>query len=189
MRQLLGFVLFLFCFLVACQSGQESANDQMNEQTAISEIDFFKTTFVSAWKRSEDYTLELANTMPEADFQFRPVDSIYTYSEQFTHCIQFAGGQLANYFTNGDNPFKDRDLGAVSKAEVLEALKEMYAYVAKVAEEADKTALSETINFLGDEIPAWRLFEIINNHNIHHRGQAIIYLRAKGIKPPGFVGW
>ena len=187
-----GFILIFF--LIACQSGEEVSTDQILEQetldsATLSEIGYFKTSFLSAWKRSEDYTLKLADAMPAADFQFRPVDSIYTYAEQFTHCMEFSGGQLAGYLTNGDNPFKDRDFEAMSKVEVMEGLEEMYDYVAKIMEDADAVTLAEPINFLGDEIPTWRMFEIINHHNIHHRGQAIIYLRAKGIKPPGFVGW
>ncbi|MCU0354066.1 MAG: DinB family protein [Cytophagales bacterium] len=29
----------------------------------------------------------------------------------------------------------------------------------------------------------------MENHIIHHRGQAIVYLRLKGIRPEGYVGW
>nr|NIM13383.1 DinB family protein [Candidatus Aminicenantes bacterium]NIM80034.1 DinB family protein [Candidatus Aminicenantes bacterium]NIO82289.1 DinB family protein [Candidatus Aminicenantes bacterium]NIQ68157.1 DinB family protein [Candidatus Aminicenantes bacterium] len=32
-------------------------------------------------------------------------------------------------------------------------------------------------------------FMTIRDHVAHHRGQMVIYLRLKGIKPPQYVGW
>jgi uncharacterized damage-inducible protein DinB len=29
----------------------------------------------------------------------------------------------------------------------------------------------------------------MENHIIHHRGQAIVYLRLNGVKPKGYFGW
>ncbi|MEM6517680.1 MAG: DinB family protein, partial [Bacteroidota bacterium] len=36
------------------------------------------------------------------------------------------------------------------------------------------------------------VFKIMNftiDHVTHHRGQATIYLRMNGIKPPDYIGW
>lgn len=30
---------------------------------------------------------------------------------------------------------------------------------------------------------------LMHDHQAHHIGQLIVYLRLKGIKPPGYVGW
>lgn len=30
---------------------------------------------------------------------------------------------------------------------------------------------------------------LLHDHQTHHIGQVIVYLRLKGIKPPAYVGW
>jgi len=30
---------------------------------------------------------------------------------------------------------------------------------------------------------------LLNDHQTHHRGQLVVYLRLNGIKPPAYIGW
>lgn len=155
----------------------------------IVEVQQFKSTFVPAWERSKAYTIKLAEAMPSDDFQYRLLDSVFTFSEQFTHSIQFAGGQMAAHVTPGNNPFQGKDWDAMSKEDVLGELEGMYDTVGKVLIDTPEDSLTVMITFAGQELPRWRMFQIIENHTIHHRGQAIMYLREKGIQPPGYPGW
>jgi uncharacterized damage-inducible protein DinB len=53
----------------------------------------------------------------------------------------------------------------------------------------DQVRLLEEIEFGKEKIPAWRMFTIVENHLIHHRGQTIVYLRLNNIVPKGYFGW
>ena len=174
------------CLLVA--SALLFSAHQWNRNRQAAETEAFRTEFLAAWQRSEAYTLDIAGAMPEADFNYRYCDTVFTFATQFTHCATFTCGQVAGR-TGVKNPYEGRKLKGLTKAQVLAELKAMYAFVAKTARELPADKLYRQEPFAGGEIPVWRLFYAMENHIIHHRGQAIVYLRLKGIRPKGYVGW
>jgi uncharacterized damage-inducible protein DinB len=64
-----------------------------------------------------------------------------------------------------------------------------YDWVEKVVTETHTEKLLQMENYAGGQIPIWRLFCALENHIIHHRGQAICYLRLNGVTPEGYIGW
>jgi uncharacterized damage-inducible protein DinB len=58
-----------------------------------------------------------------------------------------------------------------------------------VLAEMDQKKLYAEIEFGKELIPAFRMFTIVENHLIHHRGQTIVYLRLNGEVPKGCFGW
>lgn len=161
---------------------------QWNQNRRTTEADAFRKDFLAAWQRSEEYTLAIAEAMPERDFNYRYCDTVFTFSTQFTHCVSFTCGQIAGR-TGVKNPYEGRKLKDLTKAQVLAELKSMYAFIARTAQELPAEKLYSKEPYAGGEIPVWRLFYAMENHIIHHRGQAIVYLRLKGIRPKGYVGW
>ena len=77
----------------------------------------------------------------------------------------------------------------LSKAKLEKELRGFYEWVRKVVRDAPAEKLDEMTSFGSEDIPLWRLFYALENHIIHHRGQAVCYLRLNGITPIGFVGW
>jgi uncharacterized damage-inducible protein DinB len=53
----------------------------------------------------------------------------------------------------------------------------------------DKDDLSTQVDFFAGPKTKLQILNIIQDHVTHHRGQLIVYLNLKGIKPPEYVGW
>ena len=77
----------------------------------------------------------------------------------------------------------------LNKAEAIGELNKMYAYVRKVIETTPDEQLLGKVDFAKDQIFGWQLIYAMENHIIHHRGQCVVYLRLKNIKPVGYYGW
>ena len=153
------------------------------------ELKAFLEEFSPAWKRSQEYTLTGFNQMPEEHLDFHYTPEAMTFRTQFVHCITFTAMQLAGRLEI-KNPYENKkDWGKLTKAQVADELKGFYAWVEKVAGETSPERLSKQEGFAGGKIQAWQFFYAMENHIIHPRGQAICYLRLKGITPEGYVGW
>jgi len=143
----------------------------------------------TAWLRSEKMTLINVEQMPPEFFTFKYTDEAMSFAEQWRHCVIYTCGQLAGR-TGLKNPYKDVKLPVqMPKEEVIKELKNMYTFVRQSIDKLPNKKLFATCDFAGDKIPIWRLFYALENHIIHHRGQCIVYLRLKGVKPKGFYGW
>ncbi|MFN3850781.1 MAG: DinB family protein [Spirosomataceae bacterium] len=153
----------------------------------------FKDEFEPAWKSSEEYTLKVYNQMPEDKMDWKYTPESFSWRTQFVHCIDFTASQICGRL-GIKNPYdekaKQKDFWKkLSKAELGEELKGFYAWVLQVVSETKPEQLAQLEGYAGDKIPVWRLLYALENHIIHHRGQAICYLRLNGITPVGYIGW
>jgi len=180
----------------AKNTSDTAITDQPLRQTKVVEstpkdIVSFKQEFLRAWKRSEDYTLTVFEQMPEQHLNFKYTPESFSFRFQFVHCIIFTANQVAVRmgipfpYENRKRDYWDK----CTKAEISKELHDFYAWVAKTVQEASVEKLLEEEKFAGDTIAKWQLMMALENHIIHHRGQAIVYLRLKGVTPVGYVGW
>ena len=156
-----------------------------NEKTS------FSTEFEAAWKNSREYTLKIFNQMPEDKLDFKYTPESFSWRTQFVHCINFSAAQLCGRLSL-ENPFEKREKGywkELTKIQLETELNAFYDWINKIIYELPDEILNKKEAYSGDEIPVWRLFYALENHIIHHRGQAICYLRLNGITPIGYIGW
>ncbi len=143
----------------------------------------------AAWLRSETMTLANVEQMPPEFFTFKYTKEAMSFAEQWRHCVIYTCGQLAGR-AGIKNPYEDVKLPVqMPKDDVIQELKNMYAFIRKSIEELSDRQLLANCDFAGDTIPLWRLFYALENHIIHHRGQCVVYLRLNGVVPKGFYGW
>ena len=136
----------------------------------------------NAWAAAKRNITESADQMPEADYAFKPVDTVRSFGAILAHV---AG---ANYVfcapARGDKTAYEEDRiekTAKTKAEIIKALNESIAYCdAAYNAMNDKTA-GELVT--GSAARAQRL---INNagHLQEHYGNLVTYFRIKGMVPP-----
>lgn len=144
---------------------------------------------LEAWIMSEKMTLITAGQMPANSFDYRYTPEAMTFAEQWRHCCQFTVSQLAGRL-GVINPYQTRGLPkTMTKQQVLDELKTMYAFVRQTITAVPDAKLLEMDDYLGDKIPNWRLLYAMENHLIHHRGQCMVYLRLQGVTPEGYLGW
>lgn len=156
---------------------------------AASAQSYFGSEYQSVWIRSGEYTLEVAEAMPEENYSFKPEGGSMTFQEQMIHISQnlsflsakITGVQTVSLTSNSDI--------SLDKKAVIADLKKSVELVAQLIQKVDKATLQEKINFGGEEMSKENIFYLMRDHMAHHRGQAILHLRMNGINAPAYRGW
>ncbi len=139
-----------------------------------------QSAFLKHLKTSRDFTLKVADQMPEADYAFRLTPPQMSFAEQMVHLTQALDEFIAPFSGQKPNPAKP---ASMSKKDVTEFVRKSFdATITKVAkltpQQLSKSYAGEEGNMTGLEL----LMEMLD-HTTHHRASAEMYLRAKGIKP------
>ena len=147
-----------------------------------------QANIIEAWQKSKTMTLTIVEQMPEECFGFKYTPEAMSFAEQFRHCAVYTYGQMAGRIKQ-KNPFeKGKPIVKLSKAETIEITTQLYDTVMGWAKNMSQEDLLKMTDFSGEPIPTWQLFQAMENHIIHHRGQAIVYLRLNGITPKAYYG-
>lgn len=148
----------------------------------------YLTDFQKKWKNARDYTIELALLMPEKHYRFKPTSEVKSFQGQMIHLI---GNMtwLSTDYLGGSGFEKDLKQEVYTKDEVIDLLKEGFDYAAQAVENLKLEDLEEVVEFFAGPMTKRQILNLMTDHVTHHRGQAIIYVRLKNIKPPRYRGW
>ncbi len=152
-----------------------------------------KQALVKHWKTSGEFSVAVAEAMPEDSYNFAPNAEEMGFGVLMIH---FANGNVNTFkaVTGLDGPALPQNLaaalkskGSVEKAAVVQFLKDSVAYCEKALAALEPAQLDKMIGPEGPRQTSvreriWSAF----THTAHHRGQAEVYLRVKNIKPPGY---
>ncbi len=135
------------------------------------------------WKKSKEYTLAIAEQMPAGDYTFKPNPEEMSFGEQMAH-IANANGYFFSLLSGGKSPIGKP--ANYEKDTVIALLNQSFDYAIKAVETATPAQMAKTYkspdgNMTGTEIVYFGL-----DHTTHHRGQCVVYLRVKGIKPADY---
>ncbi len=156
----------------------------------------FADSFSKVLLHAKEYTLEVAEAMPEDGYTFRPTDSVRSFGEQMAH-IGMSSKFILNTFIKGEKTDFDpaasekleKELG-MSKTEVVKLLNEAFDDVIEKLKSMNNESLDSTfVLFFDPSNPVFTKeqgFLFIRDHITHHRGQAIVSLRMKGEKAPSY---
>jgi hypothetical protein len=152
-----------------------------------------KDALVKHWKVTGDFTIAVARLMPAEHYGFRPVAEELSFGQLM---VQIAGANI-NACSNASGlarmeipapilqAVKDEQKN-VDKELALQFLSDSFDYcnraVAAMTPEKLDALVGGNRKMTGFEW-LWAYF----THTAHHRGQAEVYLRVKGIKPPDYV--
>jgi uncharacterized damage-inducible protein DinB len=154
---------------------------------ALSEEDI-KAQLVKEWERAKVFTNEYLEVMPPNKYTFKAQDSIRNFAQQMLH---MAG---ANIFLMGaatdapPPPLFSREMeqrtSAQSKDSVTFYVNKSYDYCIEAVKNLPLDKWGETKKLFGFTETRFALMIKAFEHQTHHRGQATIYIRAAGYKPP-----
>ncbi|RPA67791.1 DinB family protein [Cyclobacteriaceae bacterium YHN15] len=150
---------------------------------------FFTSHYPQVWERATEYTLEVAKAMPAENFGFKPEEDAMTFGGQLLHIVDNISF-LTKLISGESKTFYDRTKAEeLSKDQILEILKKANDYVGKLIVEISTDDLNAGIEFRNLEMSKENIFYLLRDHQVHHRGQCIVYLRMAGVKAPSYVGW
>ncbi|MDX1940008.1 MAG: DinB family protein [Saprospiraceae bacterium] len=139
-------------------------------------------------KNATAYTLEIAELMPEEYYDFKPVAEEMSFKEQLLHIIGNANWLISSYL-GGKALTQDLKKKDYTKAEVIAIMKEGFGNAAETLANLKSEQLEEPVKFFAGDMNKRQIMTLLNDHHTHHRGQIIVYLRLKGVKPPQYKGW
>ncbi len=150
--------------------------------------DVFIKEFEKKWKNAAEYTIEMAEAMPEEFYDFKPAEDSRTFEDQLLHMMSnmvwLSSSYLSNSTFSGDLKKED-----YTKEEIVALLKEATNFSAQVVSNMVAGDLEHEVDFFAGPMTKRQILVLMNDHLTHHRGQIIVYLRIKGIKPPRYRGW
>ena len=127
-------------------------------------------------------SIAVAEAMPPEDYAFRPHSESMTFGELMAH-IATTNYQFCAGLKDADAPKlpspKDKD-------SVVKFLSDSFEYCGGVIPALTSEQLSRAHSSPDGHLPGKEILLAMYIHVAHHRGQAEIYLRVKGIKPPSY---
>ena len=128
-------------------------------------------------------SVAVAESMPADQYDYRPHPESMTYGQLMSHIavtnFQFCAG-LADAASPGLPAPTD-------KSGVVKLLKDSFAYCETVIPKLTEASLTAKHNSPDGRLTGWEVLLAMFVHTAHHRGQAEIYLRNKGIRPPSYM--
>ncbi len=138
------------------------------------------SALVNHWKTSKKYVIALAEQMPDADYSFKPNAAEMSFGQQMAH-IATANAFFFSALTGQKDPIAKPT--KFDKATVLKVLNDSYDFCISALAATKHERLHETIDSPEGKMSGLELLIFATDHTAHHRGQCIVYLRAKNIKP------
>jgi uncharacterized damage-inducible protein DinB len=142
--------------------------------------------FIEQWRISKEFTIAVAEKMPAEHYDFKPTPEQFSFAEQMAH---LAMSSLYRFAQLTGEQFKPpaKDL---SKPAVIRLLNESFDYVlAKLPSITAEQTTGKTFDVKWEGRPVANGREMMLNmfmHVAHHRAQAEVYMRLKGIAPPTY---
>jgi uncharacterized damage-inducible protein DinB len=127
-------------------------------------------------------SVAVAETMPGDQYGFRPAPESMTFGELMAH-IATTNYQFCAGLKDAPTPTLP---SASSKESVVKFLGDSFDYCSEVINGLSDEQLSKAHDSPDGRLPGRDILLAMYIHVAHHRGQAEIYLRDRGIKPPPY---
>ena len=170
------FVLFFPFLLVHSQEGATPPTD-------------FTRMYLPVWQEAREHCLEVARTMPEELYTYKPTEISMTFGEQMVH-IAYTIELLTKRYVQGMEVVPNApDAHAMNKAEILALLERGFDYTTQVIRTIEQPKLDETcvMYHSGNTVSRAFAFFYVQDHLTNHRAKANLYLRMNGIQPPEYT--
>jgi len=165
--------IILLCLLALPAFSQEKQSSD-NPFSAINK---------RGYERTKGILLRSAEKMPEENYSFKPVDTVRTYGQIIGHLAD-AQYLFCSTASGEKNPDLKIEKTKTSKADLVAALKDGFAYCDKVYDAMTDTTATQTVKFFGNDVPKFAVLSVNIGHNMEHYGNLVTYMRIKGIVPP-----
>lgn len=127
--------------------------------------------------------MKSVDKVPEELWTWKPVDSVRTFGQLFAHV---ADGQyeFCGVAAEGKSVSKDIEKTAKSKADIVAALKDAFAYCDSTYSKMTDANAGELAEFFGRKVTKIGVMDFNTAHTMEHYGNLVTYMRIKGIVPP-----
>jgi uncharacterized damage-inducible protein DinB len=132
---------------------------------------------------SKNDLLKSAEEMPEENYSFKPVSTVRSFGQLVGHVADAQYEFCAAIVGDGKQP-PGIEKSKTSKADLVQALKDGFAYCDQAYSSMTDAHAAEIIKFFGHDAPKLTILSFNVGHNMEHYGNMVTYLRIKGLVPP-----
>ena len=140
-------------------------------------------TIVKHLTTSRDFTLKVAEAMPAGDYGFKLTPAQMSFGQQMVHLSQGFSYFLSPFSGQQPNPAKPK---SDKKEDVIAFVKASFDDAINTVSKLPPSQVSKTYKSQEGTSSGADLLLGLLDHTTHHRASAEMYLRAKGITPPGY---
>lgn len=139
---------------------------------------------------AKEYTLQVAENMPDSLYSFRPVADEMAFGEQLVHIADNLFWLTSTYIGEQPNPAKERVVAKnMSKIEIMSYVSKAYDFAISTVQATDEESLAKEFDWNGRKLNKIQFLNLVQDHQTHHRAQLLVYLRINSITPPRYRGW
>jgi uncharacterized damage-inducible protein DinB len=126
--------------------------------------------------------LRSADKVPEDLWSFQPTKDVRTFAQLFAHV---ADGQY-EFCGAAEGQMQDKGIekSAKTKAEIVAALKDAFAFCDATYAKLTDAHAAEMVTFFGMKITKLGAMDFNIAHTMEHYGNLVTYMRLKNIVPP-----
>ena len=144
------------------------------------------------WTVTRDFTLAVAEAMPAEHYSFRPNQEEMSFGQLMAHIAMANNNAFAT--VAGEKPpaipekiaAGRKDPNAIDKAAAMKFLTDSFEYCLKLMSSLPEDKLGAMSGPADRQMMGYERIWSYFTHTAHHRGQAEVYLRVKGITPPAY---
>lgn len=160
--------------------------------SSTAQSNLFFDSHIQKFKRAKEYTHKIADLMSVENFDFKPTSEEMSFKDQLIHIGENIYWLSSTYIIEADNPGKKvfPKEALMTKEKVLLFVDGAYDFAINAMENVDVLTAQKEFPWKQNlKLNKLQFLNLIQDHQSHHVGQLIVYLRLKGIQPPQYVGW
>ncbi|AOZ99293.1 DinB family protein [Flavobacterium commune] len=140
------------------------------------------------WQGHRALTRRVIEIFPEKDFFEFSIGGMRPFSKLADELLAIAAPAMKGIVNREVQPYNEEGREKlIFKAQYLQKWDEATAEINKYWQQLSIEDFNETFNLFGQyEFPIIQNILYFIDNEVHHRGQAYVYLRALGIEPPFF---
>jgi len=149
----------------------------------------FLDAHISKLKNAQAYTLQVARSMPSEKYDYKPSPEEMNFGKQLLHISENLCWLTSACLTNNKNPLTPADGKLTVKHDIIAVVTKAYDFAIDALQNFPSKSLVDTVKFFAGPMNKLQIINLVQDHQTHHRGQLMVYLRLNGIKPPDYIGW
>ncbi len=150
---------------------------------AVAQDNPFSAFNKRAYGQMKIWLLGSAEKMPEENYSFKPTDAVRSFGQVVAH-VADAQYLFCSAALGEKNPAPKIEQTKTSKADLIAALKDAFAYCDKAYDGMTDASATQMVKLFGGDMPKPIVLTVNDMHASEHYGNLVVYLRLKNIVPP-----
>lgn len=160
----------------------------MTQQTLTQEANVMSPEdLLKHWQGHRNLTRRLIEKFPESELFSFSIGGMRTFGQLVIEMLSIGGPALKAIVSAEVKPYTEEGIKADTKEGLLQLWDEQTQMMDTYFKQIPAARFAESFNLFGQyEFPIIQNILYFIDNEIHHRGQAYVYLRALNIEPPFF---